>query len=181
MEELSRDSAGNLLPRIFLDSNFNIEGIAPSEEEFRNRTSFWSLTRDPSADQESRRLQLGNFLLIYVCNFHVLNHFFLIYTCKLHWNLDQEYSNALEAAKESGEELSTDAANAFIFNEAPEGDLRDPLLCKAFELTERLLVQHFHPDVTVVVYTFPAAKYMHDEYTNTLILNPKLHPGPVTT
>ena len=27
----------------------------------------------------------GNFLLIYVCNFHVLNHFLLIYICKLHW------------------------------------------------------------------------------------------------
>ena len=28
----------------------------------------------------------GNFLLIYICNFHVLNHFLLIYVCKLHWN-----------------------------------------------------------------------------------------------
>ena len=29
----------------------------------------------------------GNFLLIYTCNFHVLNNFLLIYICKLHWNL----------------------------------------------------------------------------------------------
>jgi hypothetical protein len=28
---------------------------------------------------------LNHFLLIYICNFHVLNHFFLIYMCKLHW------------------------------------------------------------------------------------------------
>jgi hypothetical protein len=28
----------------------------------------------------------GNFLLIFICNFHVLNHFFLTYVCKLHWN-----------------------------------------------------------------------------------------------
>jgi Kinesin motor domain len=28
----------------------------------------------------------GNFLLIYICNFHVLNHFLLIYICKLNWN-----------------------------------------------------------------------------------------------
>ena len=28
----------------------------------------------------------GNFLLIYICNFHVLSHFLLIYICKLHWN-----------------------------------------------------------------------------------------------
>ena len=27
------------------------------------------------------------FLLIYICNFHVLNHLLLIYICKLHWNL----------------------------------------------------------------------------------------------
>jgi hypothetical protein len=29
----------------------------------------------------------GKFLLIYICNFHVLNHLPLIYICKLHWNL----------------------------------------------------------------------------------------------
>jgi hypothetical protein len=29
-----------------------------------------------------------HFLLIYICNFHVLNHFLLINICKLHWNLN---------------------------------------------------------------------------------------------
>ena len=29
----------------------------------------------------------GNFLLIYICNFPVLNQFLLIFICKLHWNL----------------------------------------------------------------------------------------------
>ena len=29
----------------------------------------------------------GKFLLIYVCNFHVLSDLLLIYICKLHWNL----------------------------------------------------------------------------------------------
>ena len=28
----------------------------------------------------------GKFLLIYIWNFHVLNHLLLIYICKLHWN-----------------------------------------------------------------------------------------------
>ena len=28
----------------------------------------------------------GDFLLIYICNFHVLSHLLLIYICKLHWN-----------------------------------------------------------------------------------------------
>ena len=28
----------------------------------------------------------GNFLLIYICNFHVLSNLLLIYICKLHWN-----------------------------------------------------------------------------------------------
>ena len=29
----------------------------------------------------------GKFLLIYICNFHVLSNLLLIYICKLHWNL----------------------------------------------------------------------------------------------
>ena len=29
----------------------------------------------------------GNFLLIYICNFHVLSHLLLIYICKLHWDI----------------------------------------------------------------------------------------------
>ena len=29
----------------------------------------------------------GNFLLIYIYDFHVLNHFLLIYICKLHWRI----------------------------------------------------------------------------------------------
>ena len=33
-----------------------------------------------------------HFLLIYICNFHVLNHFLLIYICKLHWNQQQIYA-----------------------------------------------------------------------------------------
>ena len=28
----------------------------------------------------------GEFLLIYLCNFHVLSHLLLMYICKLHWN-----------------------------------------------------------------------------------------------
>ena len=30
--------------------------------------------------------RLGNFLLIYIWNFHVLSHLLIIYICKLHWN-----------------------------------------------------------------------------------------------
>jgi hypothetical protein len=30
--------------------------------------------------------RVGNLLLIYICNFHVLNQLLLIYICKLHWN-----------------------------------------------------------------------------------------------
>jgi hypothetical protein len=28
----------------------------------------------------------GEFLLLYICNFHILSHLLLIYICKLHWN-----------------------------------------------------------------------------------------------
>ena len=30
--------------------------------------------------------EFGKFLLIYICNFHVLSHLLFIYICKLHWN-----------------------------------------------------------------------------------------------
>jgi hypothetical protein len=32
-------------------------------------------------------VDMVHFLLIYICNFHVLNHFLFMYICKLHWNL----------------------------------------------------------------------------------------------
>ena len=32
----------------------------------------------------------GKLLLIYVFNFHVLNHFLLIHICKLHWNFKRK-------------------------------------------------------------------------------------------
>ena len=46
-------------------------------------------TRTPKASVNKTQLlrdQFGNFLLIYISNFHVLNHLLLIYICKLHWN-----------------------------------------------------------------------------------------------
>ena len=33
-------------------------------------------------------LASGKLLMIYIWNFHVLNHLLLIYMCKLHWNLN---------------------------------------------------------------------------------------------
>ena len=35
----------------------------------------------------------GNFLLIYICNFHILSHLLLNYICKLHWNFAAEEMN----------------------------------------------------------------------------------------
>ena len=34
----------------------------------------------------SEQFERGKFLLIYICNFHVLSHLLLIYICQLHWN-----------------------------------------------------------------------------------------------
>ena len=48
-------------------------------------------------------LEEGNFLLIYICNFHVLSHFLLIYICKLHWNLGLNAAEvAITAVSEGG-------------------------------------------------------------------------------
>ena len=43
---------------------------------------------------KQRKLLQVHFLLIYICNFHVLNHFLLIYICKLHWNCSAERTSA---------------------------------------------------------------------------------------
>ena len=40
------------------------------------------------AHEEARKQSEGKFLLIYICNFHVLSNLLLIYICKLHWNLN---------------------------------------------------------------------------------------------
>ena len=42
---------------------------------------------------EGQLLGIGNFLLIYICNFHVLNHFLLIHICKLYWNQQSNTNN----------------------------------------------------------------------------------------
>ena len=34
---------------------------------------------------------LGRFLMIYICNFHVLSNLLLINICKLHWNLNMMF------------------------------------------------------------------------------------------
>ena len=60
----------------------------------RHHTSFGScditkpLSSSPSILQATAGTSssVGNFLLIYICNFHALNHLLLIYICKLHWN-----------------------------------------------------------------------------------------------
>ena len=40
-------------------------------------------------------IKSGNFLMIYIWNFHVLSHLLLIYICKLHWNLLLTISNQI--------------------------------------------------------------------------------------
>ena len=42
----------------------------------------------PFEIRNKARFAKGKSLLIYICNFHVLNHLLLIYICKLHWNLN---------------------------------------------------------------------------------------------
>ena len=39
--------------------------------------------------------------VIYICNFHVLNHFLLIFICKLHWN--SPYEGSLAFCEEDSE------------------------------------------------------------------------------
>ena len=65
-------------PSLLHDTKDNYDGITSSK--------FWIDIQLRWGDFDSH----GNFLLIYISNFHVLNHLLLIYICKLHWNLDVE-------------------------------------------------------------------------------------------
>ena len=58
----------------------------------------------------------GNFLLIFICNFHVLNHFLLIYICKLHWNC-----SCFFLGSSRGRRFRT-ASRAAIFSLGAEGE-----------------------------------------------------------
>jgi hypothetical protein len=68
----------------------------------------------------------GNFLLIYICNFHVLNHLLLIYICKLHWIDDYENpkkhgvvgDRITVTDDESGLEKTIDLTNADTLTDA---------------------------------------------------------------
>jgi hypothetical protein len=56
----------------------------------------------------------GKFLLIYICNFHVLNDLLLIYICKLRWN--QILPRSREEAQRIGGagEFPTDLSTALL-------------------------------------------------------------------
>ena len=66
----------------------------------------------------------GKLPLIYMCNFHVLNHLLLIYMCKLHWNL-----NRLEEAIERCKMFRKLGAD-MTFLEAPQSEEEMERYCR---------------------------------------------------
>jgi hypothetical protein len=56
------------------------------ESQVKLNTFLSYLLHDESSFLEAVRKFSGKFLMIYICNFHVLNHLLLIYICKLHWS-----------------------------------------------------------------------------------------------
>ena len=57
----------------------------------------------------------GNFLLIYICNFHVLSNLLLIYICKLHWNGGPNFDPLL-MQEENLRRLGFDASDMKLAN-----------------------------------------------------------------
>ena len=69
-------------------------------------TSRWKACRAscvfmPQACASSSCPSEGNFLLIYICNFHVLSHLLLIYICKLHWCSEGRLSRSQGRSRQS--------------------------------------------------------------------------------
>ena len=72
----------------------------------------------------------GKFLLIYICNFHVLSNLLLNYICKLHWNLVQpQFERFIEFSdrKTYGEGMRCIFCNAF--NTLPEDQTFSMVKC----------------------------------------------------
>ena len=67
----------------------------------------------------------GKFLLIYICNFHVLSHLLLIYICKLYWNPNKgmyteavvKYNELIEKEREKINEGGNVNANIHFWSE----------------------------------------------------------------
>ena len=68
----------------------------------------------PTAAVESKS---GKLLLIYICNFHVLNHLLLIYICKLHWNhtaaVESKSARAPKKDKATSKKQPSDISQSF--------------------------------------------------------------------
>ena len=58
----------------------------------------------------------GNFLLIFICNFHVLNHLLLIYICNLHWNRSKEIVS-IDRTKSDLPLLSSERGLSYLLDE----------------------------------------------------------------
>ena len=56
MTEATRDDAGNLLPKMYLESNFDSEGTDANDEESRRRKYNWSFTRMFSKEQLDKKV-----------------------------------------------------------------------------------------------------------------------------
>ena len=89
-----------IFPKVGLSKSLNAEGITCSSSGRKILDKLYSVAKEAlepwlpfllkyhSNLLASRSRIPGKWLLIYICNFHVLSDLLLIYMCKLHWNLN---------------------------------------------------------------------------------------------
>ena len=60
--------------------------VKEMDDDIAERNAFVARMLEREETKTKKADQGGKFLLIYICNFHVLSNLLLIYICKLHWN-----------------------------------------------------------------------------------------------
>ena len=81
---------GSFFSRLFSKSPTTTPEVSVSVAPSPVRASSDLSTENRRSFLFGRSVSAGNLLLIYICNFHFLNHFLLIYICKLHWNFRRQ-------------------------------------------------------------------------------------------
>ena len=81
MEQIGKDKTSF---QVFFQKIIGSEAASDIVEFLNDMCMFFTIPSDLLADHA--KMKMVHFVLIYLCNFHVLRDLLLIYICNLHWN-----------------------------------------------------------------------------------------------